>query len=159
MKRLAALLACCALAGCGSPSADLFLVKRSGADAKANLTLLVSDGGTVTCNGTEHEISGDLLLQARELERQMSEQAELNLALEPGPERRAVLQGRDAGRHDRLLGHLAPAPALVHRADGLHEGRQRERLRHRPHLTQTPLALRARVRYLYLQMHQHVPHH
>ena len=85
MKRLAALLACCALAGCGSPSADLFLVKRTGADAKANLTLLVSDGGTVTCNGTEHEISGDLLLRARELERQMSEQAELNLALEPGP--------------------------------------------------------------------------
>ena len=85
MRRLAALLACCALAGCGSPSADLFLVKRTGADAKANLTLLVSDGGTVTCNGTEHEISGDLLLRARELERQMSEQAELNLALEPGP--------------------------------------------------------------------------
>jgi hypothetical protein len=84
MKRLAALLACCALAGCGSPSADLFLVERTGADAKANLTLLVSDGGTVTCNGTEHEISGELLLRARELERQMSEQAELNLALEPG---------------------------------------------------------------------------
>ena len=80
MKRLAMVLACGLLAGCGTPSADLFLVKRSGADAKANLTLLVSDGGTVTCNGTEHEISNELLLQARELERQLSEQAE------PGPE-------------------------------------------------------------------------
>jgi hypothetical protein len=89
MKRLAVLLACGALAGCGTPSADLFLVKRSGADRKANLTLLVSDGGTVTCNGAEHEISGELLLRARELERAMSEQAELNLALEPGP--KAVL--------------------------------------------------------------------
>ena len=159
MKRLAALLACCALAGCGSPSADLFLVKRTGADAKANLTLLVSDGGTVTCNGTEHEISGDLLLRARELERQLSEQAELNLALEPGPN--AVLSYKvemQAG-HDRLLGHLAPAPALVHRSDGLHQGRLRERLRHRSHLTQNPLALAGAVRYLYPQMHQHVPDH
>jgi hypothetical protein len=84
MKRLAVLIACGLLAGCGTPSADLFLVERTGADTKANLTLLVSDGGTVTCNGTEHEISGDLLLKARELEREMSEQAELNLALEPG---------------------------------------------------------------------------
>ena len=83
MRRLAVLIACSALAGCGTPSADLFVVKRSGADAKANLTLLVSDGGTVTCNGAKHEISGELLLQARELTRQMSEQAELNLALEP----------------------------------------------------------------------------
>ena len=85
MRRLAVLVACGLLAGCGTPSADLFLVKRTGADAKANLTLLVSDGGTVTCNGARHEISGDLLLQARELERELSKQAELNLALEPGP--------------------------------------------------------------------------
>ena len=85
MKKLALLAACATLAGCGTPSADLFLVKRSGADRKANLTLLVSDGGTVTCNGREHEISNDLLLQARELTRQLSEQAELNLALPAGP--------------------------------------------------------------------------
>jgi hypothetical protein len=85
MRRLAALIACGLLAGCGSPSADLFLVKRSGADRKANLTLLVSDGGTVTCNGKQHEISGEKLLEARELTRRLSEQAELNLALEPGP--------------------------------------------------------------------------
>jgi hypothetical protein len=85
MKRLALLGICGLVAGCGTPSADLFLVKRTGADRNANLTLLVSDGGTVTCNGTKHEIDGDLLLRARELTRQMSEQAELNLALEPGP--------------------------------------------------------------------------
>jgi hypothetical protein len=85
MKRLALLLACAALGGCGTPSPDLFLVTRTGADRNANLTLLVSDGGTVTCNGAKHEIPGELLLEARELTRQMSEQAELNLALEPGP--------------------------------------------------------------------------
>ena len=86
MRAPALLLACLALAGCGTASADLFVVKRSGADRKANLTLLVSDGGTVTCNGREHEIANDLLLRARELTRQMSEQAELNLALPPGPD-------------------------------------------------------------------------
>jgi hypothetical protein len=86
MKRLAVLLGCAALAGCGTPSADLFVVTRTGADRNANLTLLVSDGGTVRCNGAKHEIPGKLLLEARELTRQMSEQAELNLALEPGPD-------------------------------------------------------------------------
>jgi hypothetical protein len=85
MRRLAVLVACGLLAGCGTPSADLFLVKRSGTDRNANLTLLVSDGGTVTCNQTEHRIPGELLLRARELTRQLSEQAELNLVLEPGP--------------------------------------------------------------------------
>jgi starvation-inducible outer membrane lipoprotein len=84
MKRLAVLVALM-LAGCGSPSPDLFEVHRSGADRNANLTLLVSDDGTVACNGTERRIDGDLLLRARELTRQLSEQAELNLTLPAGP--------------------------------------------------------------------------
>jgi len=73
------------LAGCGSPSADLFVVKRSGADRNANLTLLVSDDGTVTCNGHKHAIGGKELLDARQLTRDMSPQAELNVQLPPGP--------------------------------------------------------------------------
>lgn len=73
-------------AGCGGgPAADLFEVKRSGADANANLTLLVSDDSTVTCNGTKHEVPGETLLAARDLTRKLSEQAELNLTLPPGP--------------------------------------------------------------------------
>ena len=85
MRRAAALLVCAALAGCGSPAADLFVVARSGSDRNANLTLLASDDGTVTCNGHKHPISGDLLLEARQLARDLSPQAELNLALPPGP--------------------------------------------------------------------------
>ncbi len=81
MAALAALL----LAGCGAPAADLFVVKRTGADANANLTLLVSDDGSVTCNGKRHEVPGDTLLEARELTRDLSPQAELNLELPPGP--------------------------------------------------------------------------
>ncbi len=81
---LAAVLAL-ALAGCGSPAADLFVVQRSGDDPKANLRLLVSDDGTVTCNGKRHPLTGDQLLEARELTRSLSPQAELNLALPAGP--------------------------------------------------------------------------
>jgi hypothetical protein len=83
--RRAALL-CLLLAGCGgSAPPDLFEVKRSGADRNANLTLLVSDGGSVTCNGREHSITNQQLLEARELARELSPQAELNLQLPPGP--------------------------------------------------------------------------
>ena len=85
MRRLAALLACTVVAGCGAPAADLFEVRRSGSDRNANLTLLVSDDGTVTCNGRKHPISGDRLLEARQLARELSPQAELNLALPAGP--------------------------------------------------------------------------
>jgi hypothetical protein len=79
----AVLLAALLVTGCGSPSADLFLVNRSGADKNANLTLLVSDDGTVRCNGTKHEIPNDKLLDARKLTRELSPQAELHLVLPP----------------------------------------------------------------------------
>ena len=49
-RALAGLLAAGLLAGCGAPSADLFVVTRSGKDHNANLKLLVSDDGTVRCN-------------------------------------------------------------------------------------------------------------
>jgi hypothetical protein len=88
----AALLALAALTGCGSPSADLFEVRRTGPDRPANLTMVVSDGGSVTCNGSTHALDADRLLRARELERALSEQAELGLELPAGP--RSVLSYR-----------------------------------------------------------------
>ena len=85
MRWALALVAALVLAGCGSPAPDLFEVKRTGADANANLTLLVSDDGSVTCNGGKrHPVPNELLLRARELERDLSEPAELHLVLEPG---------------------------------------------------------------------------
>jgi hypothetical protein len=83
VKHAALALTALILTGCGSQSADLFLVNRSGADRNANLTLLVSDDGTVTCNGAEHEIPNEKLLDARKLTRQLSPQAELHLVLPP----------------------------------------------------------------------------
>jgi hypothetical protein len=83
MKRL--LVLTLLLAGCGGPAGDLFEVQRSGADRNANLTLVVSDDGFVTCNGRKRELPPELLLRARQLTRDLSQQAELNLAMPAGP--------------------------------------------------------------------------
>ena len=74
------------LAGCGGESADLFQVQRSGEDPNANVDLVVNDGGTVTCNrGEPIALPGELLLDARELARELEEQAALSIELPPGP--------------------------------------------------------------------------
>ena len=74
-----------ALAGCGSPSADLFEVVRTGPDRNANVRLLVSDDGTVRCNRRKPVAMGaDRLLTARELARDLETQAALGLELPRG---------------------------------------------------------------------------
>jgi hypothetical protein len=73
------------LVGCGSRPPDLFVVQRSGADRNANVELLVSDGGSVECNGHEHPLDAERLLTARQLVRDLSPQAELAIALPKGP--------------------------------------------------------------------------
>ena len=85
MRRLlAAAVAPALLAGCGSPSADLFEIERSGRDTNANVRLVVSDGGSVTCNGGKPiPIDSERLLEARELARDLEAQAALGLQLEP----------------------------------------------------------------------------
>lgn len=89
MKRLAppaaALAVALVLAGCGTPSPDLFEVKRSGSDPNANVDVVVNDGGHVTCNGKQHPLAADLLLRARQILRDLQPQAELHLELPPGP--------------------------------------------------------------------------
>ena len=91
-RHLAAGLLAVALAGCGTPSPDLFEVRRTGSDPNANVTVVVNDGGHVTCNGTRHRLAADRLLRAREVERELRPQAELNLELPRG--RRAQLSYR-----------------------------------------------------------------
>jgi hypothetical protein len=85
VRRAAAAAAILLLAGCGTASPDLFEVRRTGDDPAANLTLVVNDGGTVTCNRTEHALDADRLLRARELARDLEEPAELGIELPPGP--------------------------------------------------------------------------
>jgi hypothetical protein len=84
LRRLALLVAV-VLVGCGSPPPDLFVVTRSGPDPAANLTMRVTDGGTVYCNGKEHPLDAKRLLQARQLARDLGKQAEIGLELPPGP--------------------------------------------------------------------------
>jgi hypothetical protein len=82
-----------ALSGCagGTPSADLFEVNRTGEDPNANVQVLVSDGGTVTCNDQEPKgLPGKMLLEARDLARELQAQAALSIELPPG--RNAVLR-------------------------------------------------------------------
>jgi hypothetical protein len=85
VSRLILALAALLVAGCGTASPDLFEVRRSGEDRAANLTMVVNDGGRVTCNGHEHELDADRLLRARELSRELAEPAELGIELPPGP--------------------------------------------------------------------------
>ena len=73
-----------AFAGCGTPPADLLSVERSGADANANVVVVVSDGGSVSCDGKEHPLDAERLLRARQLVRDLAPQAELGIELPPG---------------------------------------------------------------------------
>ena len=83
-RALAALVAVVALVGCGAPSADLFEVRRTGPDRPAKVTMVVNDGGTVTCNGSKHRLDAERLLRARELARELAKQAELGIELPAG---------------------------------------------------------------------------
>jgi hypothetical protein len=70
------------LAGCGLQiqSADLFALTRTGPNGR--LTLLVSDGGTVTCNGGKPKpISDSRLIQARDLADELGKDAKRHLTL------------------------------------------------------------------------------
>ena len=79
--------------GCGSPSADLVEVVRSGADRNANVRILVSDDGTVRCNrGKPVPMGTKRLLTARQLARDLEKQAALGLQLPRG--RGAILSYR-----------------------------------------------------------------
>jgi hypothetical protein len=82
---LAAAAAALLLAGCGARAADLFAVERSGQGPNARLTMVVNDGGTVTCNGRQHPLPDAQLLRARDVARKLGDQAQLHLVLPPGP--------------------------------------------------------------------------
>ncbi|HKG39925.1 MAG TPA: hypothetical protein VKB25_13125 [Conexibacter sp.] len=82
---LTALAGVLTLAGCGAAYPDLFLLTRSGSLPGARLTLLVNDGGTVTCNGgEEHQLPPRLLLDARRVATDLMEEAHDDLTL-PAP--------------------------------------------------------------------------
>jgi hypothetical protein len=81
-RALAALAVAVLLGGCGSPSADLFEVVRSGPGRASDVRLLVADDGTVRCNRRKPVALGAArLLTARQLARDLDTQAALGLQL------------------------------------------------------------------------------
>jgi hypothetical protein len=90
---LAALILGVTVTGCGLDirSADLFLLTRTGQGHR--LTLLVSDGGTLTCDGGKaRPLPDPLLLRARDLASALDGDARRHLRL-PAPAR-SVFQYR-----------------------------------------------------------------
>jgi hypothetical protein len=80
----AAVLLSSALAGCGLnvQSADLFVLTRSG-EGKT-LSMLVSDGGTISCNGAARKRLPDrLLIDARQLASDLDTDARAKLRIAP----------------------------------------------------------------------------
>jgi hypothetical protein len=76
-----------ALAGCGTPSADLFIVNRTGSLPGARLTLRFDDGGQVRCNGgAKRAVTSADLIDARDINRVLADAAKdhLTLAARPG---------------------------------------------------------------------------
>jgi hypothetical protein len=73
------------IAACGVESPDLFVLTRDGSVPGARLQLLVNDGGTVRCNGgKQRRLPDPLLIQARELQRQIAEDARDHERYPPG---------------------------------------------------------------------------
>lgn len=81
---LLVLIAAGPLAACGTPSADLFLVDRTGSIPGAKLNMLVGDGGTIRCNGvTGRPLDSKELIEARTLTRDLNELGPLVLKARP----------------------------------------------------------------------------
>lgn len=85
LSTVAAVAAAILGGGCGQPSPDLFAVTRAGDGPNDDITLVVNDGGTVTCDGgPPQRLDGERLLLARELSRDLASAAHLNLELPAG---------------------------------------------------------------------------
>ncbi|MBW3652231.1 MAG: hypothetical protein M3N04_00715 [Actinomycetota bacterium] len=69
--RLAVAVLAAAVAGCGTPSPDLFVVERDGTVPGAKLELLVSDQ-SVRCNGgPARQLTSAQILEARDIRRDL----------------------------------------------------------------------------------------
>lgn len=119
---ITALLALAGLAaGCaeGTPSADLLVVQRSGANPGADLTMVISDGGFVRCNdGPERAITSQDLIDARALARAFNDDdrdeeeglfgTTPSLPARPGSQVRYTVRGEDGS--SRFADNSADAP-------------------------------------------------
>ena len=83
----AALLLCVPLAACGGESGDLMAIEVSGGFAKGRgpLEIVLANDGRGTCaDRAEESVPSDVVIEARELERDLNGLAEDGAALGPG---------------------------------------------------------------------------
>ena len=83
--RAAAAASALALAACGTPSPDLFLVHREGTVPGAKLTMLVSDTSARCNGGPAHELSSEQTLEARDITRELMKVQSGQVAVPPAP--------------------------------------------------------------------------
>lgn len=88
---LGLLAAAFVLGACGGPSADLYVVERTGSTPGARLSMVVSDGGAVSCNRAPQDpITSAQLIEAREITDELNGDEEapgpavLGVRLQPG---------------------------------------------------------------------------
>jgi hypothetical protein len=86
MRRLApALLAALVVAGCGGEAGDLMAIEIAKGPARGReLDIVIKSDGRGTCNGRDEEtIPSELVIDARELERDLGDLAEQGAFFEP----------------------------------------------------------------------------
>ena len=84
MRKAIPLLAL-ALAGCGGSPGDLIAIEVSGGAANRDQRIVVRSDGHATCNGgPEKDIGSSALIEAREIERDLSDDAERAAVYERG---------------------------------------------------------------------------
>lgn len=83
----AAALILALLCGCGNITApDLFVIDRTGAIPGARLSVRITDDGFAHCNALpRRQLPDPLLLDAREIKRDLADDARRHLLLAPGP--------------------------------------------------------------------------
>lgn len=84
---LTALGACLALAACGGESGDLMAIEVTGGVAKGRgpLDIVVANDGRGTCNDSPEEgLPSDIVIDARELERELGDLAEEGATFDEG---------------------------------------------------------------------------
>lgn len=112
---IAGLLAA-ALAGCGTPAHDLFIVERAGTIAGAKLRLHVRDDGDVACNGVHKELPSKTLILARVLADDLAEPAKERVSLTPRPGSTLRYAFRVEDGVTRFADNSLRQPAVFYRA-------------------------------------------
>jgi hypothetical protein len=85
LRGAAAVAVVLALAACGTPSPDLFVVHRDGTVPGAKLDMLVSDT-TARCNAGEvRPLTSDQVLEARDITRELLKVQSGDVAFPPAP--------------------------------------------------------------------------